>query len=192
MKQAFAQLNYLRIAPRKVRRVADLIRNKDVVSAQIQLQFLRLRPAPELLKLLKSAINNAEHIKLDQDRLFIKKITVDGGPVLKRGLHRARGVMTPILKRSSHVTLILEESKRLLTKKHPKVKKVTRQSTEKVINEDLMHSHEHTLAEPAANAEKAKSTTKRFREERKDMSKTKSFPSKTIGTIRRFFRRKSI
>ena len=72
--------------------------------------FQRLRPAKPLLKLLRSAVANAKNSKrLDPEKLVIKNIRVDQGPMLKRILPRARGIATPIQKKMSHVTLILEE-----------------------------------------------------------------------------------
>ena len=91
MKQPTAQLRYLRIAPRKVRSVADLIRGLPVQDAEAQLMVQRRRPAKPLLKLLRSAVANAKNNKQNADHLFISEIRVDQGPMLKRMLPRARG-----------------------------------------------------------------------------------------------------
>ena len=117
-----AQLRYLRIAPRKVRQVADLIRGKTAEEAQTILNFTIKKTAQPLLKLLKSAIASAKHnYQLEESNLYISKITVDEGPKLKRWRARARGVASEIQKKTSHVTLVLEE----IVKKPPKkVKKV--------------------------------------------------------------------
>lgn len=105
-------MRFLRIAPRKVRLVADLIRSKTVVAAESQLLFLSKGSARPMLKLLNSAVANAENnFKLKKDNLFIKRIMVDEGPKLKRWRPRAFGRATPILKRSSHITIILDELK---------------------------------------------------------------------------------
>ena len=102
------KLNYLRIAPRKVRSVADLIRGLSVNEAEAQLMGERRRPSGALLKLLRSAVANAKNNrKLDPDHLFITEIRVDQGPMLKRMLPRARGSASPIQKKMSNVTLIL-------------------------------------------------------------------------------------
>lgn len=104
-----AKLRYLRIAPRKVRLVADLIRKKSVEEAQNILNFTQKRTALPLLKLLKSAIANARHnFGLEEPNLYISKITVDEGPKLKRWMPRARGQTSEIQKKTSHVTLILD------------------------------------------------------------------------------------
>ena len=116
-----AKLNYLRIAPRKVRLVADLIRGKTVEEAQTILNFVTKKAAQPLLKLLKSTIANAKHnFQLEEQNLFISKITVDEGPKLKRWMPRARGQASEIQKKTSHVTIVLEE----IVKKPKKVKKV--------------------------------------------------------------------
>lgn len=104
------QLNNLRIAPRKVRQVIDLIRGKNVVQAQSVLLFTVNKPARSVLKLLNSAVASAKHdFHLDETTLFISKITVDEGPKLKRWHAMSRGRAYPIIKRSSHVALVLSE-----------------------------------------------------------------------------------
>jgi large subunit ribosomal protein L22 len=103
-------LRHLRIAPRKVRAVAGLIRGLSVNQAEAQLMVQRRRPAEVLTKLLRSALAGAKQGgKLDMDKLFIAEIKVDGGVMLKRMLPRARGQGDPIHKHSSHVTLVLRE-----------------------------------------------------------------------------------
>jgi large subunit ribosomal protein L22 len=112
MKEVKAYLRYLRIAPRKVRLVADLIRGKSVLEAERVLNFTRKKAALPLLKLLKSAISNAKHnFNLDEKNLYISKITVDQGPKTKKVFPRARGRADIKEKKTSHVTLILKEKK---------------------------------------------------------------------------------
>ena len=124
-----AKLKHLKIAPRKVRLAADLIRGMSVIEAQAQLKFLSKRAAHPVLKLLNSALANAEHnFNLSKENLYISKITVDAGPSLKRWLPRAMGRATPILKRTSHITLILEERSKEL-KKEKSVKKIKEKET---------------------------------------------------------------
>ncbi len=104
-------LNYLRMAPRKVRAVADMIRGASVNEAEAQLIYERRRPSKALLKLLRSAVAAAKNTKkLDAEKLVIARITVDQGSMLKRSLPRARGVASAIQKKMSHVTLTLAES----------------------------------------------------------------------------------
>lgn len=110
MQEIKAQLNNHRASPRKVRVVANLIKGKKVGEAMAQLGFLAKRPASPIAKLLKSAINNAKNnfkIK-DESVLVVKSIAVNPGPVLKRHRPRSRGMANQILKRTSHVTIVLE------------------------------------------------------------------------------------
>lgn len=122
-----AKLNYLRMAPRKVRSVGDLIKGLPVNEAEAQLLMQARRPAKPLLKLLRSAIANAKNNGLsDAGHLYIASLRVDGGPMLKRILPRARGSASPIEKKMSHVTLILgvnEAQKPRFTIVAPKKKK---------------------------------------------------------------------
>lgn len=120
--QVKASLNNLRIAPRKVRLVANLIKGMDVKDALNQLKFLTKKAAHPLVKVLNSAIANAKHnFEIDKENLYISKILVNEGPTLKRWLPRAFGRATPIMKRTSHITLILEE--KVPTKGRKKKKK---------------------------------------------------------------------
>ena len=106
-----AMLRHTRSAPRKARLIAGLIRGKGVSDAINILQFTRKRAADTFQKLLKSAIANAEenHKVLDVEDLFIKTVTVDEGVTWKRHMPRARGTSTMIQKKTSHITLVLEE-----------------------------------------------------------------------------------
>lgn len=119
-----AKLRFLRMSPRKVRLVCDVIRGMDAEEAQAQLQFLRKKASQPVLKLLNSAIANAENnFKLKRDNLFIKKITADQGPTLKRWRPRAFGQPAMIRKRSVHITVILGEYKETPKKKLKEAKK---------------------------------------------------------------------
>lgn len=107
-----ASLKYLRISPKKVRLVANLIKHKTVAEAKSQLLVLPQRAKRPIMKLLDSAISNAKHnFQLAEENLYIKNITVDPGPSLKRWMPRARGSASPIYRRSSHINLVLEELK---------------------------------------------------------------------------------
>src|SRR3989344_3194296 len=100
-----AKLNYLRIAPRKVRSVGDLIKGLSVNEAEAQLLLQRRRASVSLLKLLRSAVAGAKEKKMQPDALYVESLRVDQGPMLKRFLPRARGLATPIQKKTSHVTI---------------------------------------------------------------------------------------
>ena len=108
--EAKAVAKYVRIAPRKVRVVMDLIRGKDVAEAFAILKFTPKVGAEVLTKVLKSAVANAENnFDMDSDRLYIKTAFVGEGPTLKRIHPRSRGQAFKILKRTSHITVIVDE-----------------------------------------------------------------------------------
>lgn len=108
--QTRAKAKYIRIAPRKVRLVIDLIRGKSVGEA---LAILRLTPrgaSPVVEKVLRSAIANAENNhNMDVNRLYVKEIFADPGPTLKRFHPRAQGRAYSIMKRTSHITVVVAE-----------------------------------------------------------------------------------
>jgi len=106
-----AKLKHLHIAPRKVRLVANAIKGLSVNEAEAQLLFRAKRSSHVILQLLRSAVANAKNNqKLNPSNLIVKNIQVDQGPTLKRFLPRAMGRATPIHKKTSHISLILEES----------------------------------------------------------------------------------
>jgi len=109
MTKATAKLSNLKVAPRKVRLVSNVIKGRAVNEALAELQMIPSRSAPDILKLLKSAVANARGRNMNVDKLVIESITVDQGPMLKRYLPRAMGRATPIHKKMSHVTLTLGE-----------------------------------------------------------------------------------
>ena len=104
-----ARLRFVRISPRKAQLVADLIRGKGSEEALNTLIFTKKAAAKIIIKLLKSAIANANQKKMDVDRLYVKQITVDQGPTMKRHQPRALGRATMIRKRTSHINIVLDE-----------------------------------------------------------------------------------
>ena len=108
--ETVARAKYIRISAQKVRLVADLIRGKKVEDALNLLMFTPKSSAPVIAKVLKSALANAGQKQgVDVDTLVVKRITVDEGPTMKRFRARAMGRGTRILKRMSHITIIVEE-----------------------------------------------------------------------------------
>ena len=106
-----AKISNIHIAPRKARLVAGLIRGLDVVQARIQLQKSIKKTSEPMLKLLESAIANAEqNFSLAKESLWISKVDVNEGQKIKRWMPRAQGRATPIWHRLSHVSLVLEGS----------------------------------------------------------------------------------
>ena len=103
-----ATLKNLRLAPRKVRLVTDLIKGMTALEAATQLEFSRKHAARIVLKLLRSAMANAGHnYKMSVNTLVIKNAVVDGGATLHRWMPRAMGRATPIRKRTAHITITL-------------------------------------------------------------------------------------
>jgi len=164
-----AKLNYLRIAPRKVRLLADLIRGKKVKEAITLLDFSLKKGSRPIKKLLEQALANAKNnFQLEESSLYISKITVDEGPKLKRWRARARGRAARIQKKTSHITLILDE-----IKEGERKKKVVRQLAE----------------EKVAEKKKVKKTkkVKTFKPEKKKILP----PTKETKGFKRIFRRKA-
>jgi len=107
---AKAHLKYARISPRKVQIVLDLIRNKDADMAMAILKNTPKTASEYLIKLLGSAIANAENnFSMDRSKLYVSECFVCPGPTLKRMMPRARGSADRILKRTSHVTIVVSE-----------------------------------------------------------------------------------
>jgi large subunit ribosomal protein L22 len=106
-----AVTRYVRISPRKARLVTELIKGKPVEEALTILRFVPKKAASLVDKTLRSAVANAEqNPNIDVDTLYIKRIFVDGGPTMKRWRARAMGRATKIIKRSSHITVVLDEA----------------------------------------------------------------------------------
>ena len=107
--EARATLKYARISPRKVKIVLDLIRNQDAEKAMAILKFTPKSACEYLEKLLHSAMANAEEKNMDMARLYVAECLVCPGPILKRIRPKDHGRAHRILKRTSHVTLVLKE-----------------------------------------------------------------------------------
>ena len=108
--EAIAKHRFARISPQKARLIADQVRGKDVESALEILTFSNKKAADLVKKVLESAIANAEHNEgADIDDLNVSKIFVDEGPTMKRIMPRAKGRADRILKRSSHITVIVAD-----------------------------------------------------------------------------------
>ncbi|WP_216327071.1 50S ribosomal protein L22 [Deinococcus aestuarii] len=109
-KPGYAVARYVRMSPRKVRLVVDVIRGKSVAEAEDLLRFIPRAASEPVAKVLKSAKSNAvNNDEMLEDRLVIKAAYVDAGPTLKRLIPRARGSANIIKKRTSHITIIVGE-----------------------------------------------------------------------------------
>ncbi len=110
MAEFSASLSYSRVGAQKARLVADLVRGKSVDRAAKVLAFTPKKTAVLLKKLLQSAVANAEQKGVkDIDSLYIKKLCIDIGPSLRRFRPRAQGRATPIKRKTSHMTIVIEE-----------------------------------------------------------------------------------
>ncbi|HAM95821.1 50S ribosomal protein L22 [Candidatus Azambacteria bacterium RIFCSPHIGHO2_01_46_10] len=169
-----AKLKHLRMAPRKVRVVANLIKGLNIDQARAQLRALPKRASGPVLKTLNSAVANAEHnFQLSKDNLYIAKIFVDGGPMLKRWMPRAMGRASAIQKKTSHLTVILGE--RIAAKAVKKAIKAKAVQTKQVPETAL----EKTAAEKIKSAPRA--------EKKEAIAKERAG-----GFAKRMFRRKSV
>ena len=108
--EAKAHLYYARIAPRKVKIVCDLIRGKDTKMAQAILKNTPKAASELMIKILKSAVANAENNhNMDPDNLYVSETFANPGPILKRMMPRAQGRGFRINKRTSHITIVVKE-----------------------------------------------------------------------------------
>lgn len=175
--QISAKLSHLRIAPRKVRLVADLIRRKKVDEAEALLNFTANKSSLPILKLLKQAIANAKNnFQLDPINLYISKILVNEGPKLKRWRPRARGQASAIQKKTSQIVLFLEEIKPS-AKKTKKKMKTTGLKAEKIIEPEKI------------TEEKEKGKEIKVSEKPKFRPETKIIKPKTEKGFKKFFKR---
>jgi len=147
-----ASLKHLRMSPRKVRLVIDVIRKMPVEAALNQLKFINKLATDPIAKLIKSAVANGENsYNLEKSNLYIKTITSDEGVMLKRWMPRAHGRATSIRKRGCHINVVLAEIKES-GKKEKKVTKIA----EPVKLEKLAKEGEKTTAKISAKVEKEK------------------------------------
>lgn len=108
MQSALAKTKYVRISPRKARLAAALIRGKSVEVASTQLMFSKLRGGALLKKTLDAAVANAEtQLNVQRRDLVVKEVRVDEGPTLKRAKPKNKGGSHPIMKRTSHFTIVV-------------------------------------------------------------------------------------
>jgi len=164
-----ATLKYARFSTRKTRLIVDVVRGLPVVKAEVELSVRRLKAAPMVLKLLRSAVANAvnnEH--LAKDNLFVKRVMVNAGPVLKRYTPKAHGRATLVRKPTTHVTIVLAEIK-------PTVKPVKKDKT--LVDE--------TAAKATAKSMEKKMTGKKTTEKKEANSESQVKTEKKSKEVRR-------
>jgi len=185
-----AKLKYLRIAPRKVRLVADLIRGKTVKKAESILTFARKGAVQPTLKLLRQAVANAkDSFQIDESNLYISKIIVDEGTKYKRQLPRARGRADIIMKKTSHITLVLDEIDKSKKKQRTEKPSVVKVKTDKKVMKDEKEKVKAVKQE--VSEEKDEEVKEVVEKKRRQKFETERVRSQKQKGLRRFFRRKA-
>lgn len=190
--QVTAKLNYLRIAPRKVRLLARELKGMDVALAQDRLHYLAKRAQKPLAKLLDSAVANARHnFGLAKEVLWIKDIVVNEGLKLKRYRAKGFGLSMPIQKKTSQITLVLQKKEGEVVAP-PLAKSIITPQTESVIPKTMPAAQKEI---PPAG-EKTYSQTSHMKQVLRDQKEIKTPPKGVVEGIKSFgrkmFQRKSI
>ena len=180
--EATAKGKFIRVSPRKIRLVIDLVRGMDVLEALSQLQFSKKAAALPLAKIIKSAIANAEEsYQLKKDNLFIKTIFVDGGPTLKRWMPKAMGRATPIRKRTSHINLILSEKQPTAEKLPVKKEPISKDDIIKLSDIDELKTREKESGDKDDFDSGKKAETSKFHKGERKRGFTKKFFNRKSG-----------
>ena len=181
LKLVNASAKHVHLAPRKMRLVTNAVKNLSVADALIQLQHMNKKGAPMVIKLLKSAVANAQHnFSIAPDHLFIRSITTDQSQVMKRYFPRARGSAFTIRRKLSSVNLVLEERKKA-GKVGAKVVAGLFKKTEKEVEPQSVDAKEASNKKPEENMGKKSQIGKT--EEQQKMNK--------VANKRRLFNRKT-
>ncbi len=163
-----AQAKYIRMSPRKLRRVINVIRGKDTHEAQTVLKFMPYAAARVVEKVLKSAVSNAkENHSLNPDELRITKAYIDQSTTLKRWRAMSRGRGFPILKRTSHVTIEVDADAALANRT------IKKKSDRKVAAKTHDHEHKHELEDKQVQKTSKKTSTPE-KAQKKETKKKKS------------------
>jgi large subunit ribosomal protein L22 len=184
-KEVKAFARYIHVSPRKLRLVANLIRKTPVDVALEQLRFSSKKAALPLSKAINSAVANATHnFNLNKDNLYVKSVTIDGGPVYKRYAPRAQGRAFVERKRTSHINVILESRERTGKKRRSIFSLRPAQTAEQKIE---AKEERTTQIQPQAEGEVNKSQEKPKQAPRSSEKRKNSF----VALKRRLFNRKS-
>jgi len=195
-----AQSKYLKISAKKMRLVAVVIKGMDVSPALDYLKFVHHKASPLIAKTLHSAIANAEHnFSFDRHNLFVKEIFVGEGTMLKRWRARAFGRATPIHKKSSHLTIILEE--KVPSQQQPKLKynklkepSILKDNLNKKETETLesVHPQESKKQESKEDPQENRDSQEQSRKHLKEQNLKRAHNKSKAITLKKIFRRKSI
>jgi large subunit ribosomal protein L22 len=192
--QVKAKLNNLRISPRKVRLVADLVRGLDVAEAINQIEASYKRGSLPMKKLIESALSNGENnLGIDRNNMYIYSILVDAGPSLKRWMPKAYGRASQILKRTTQIEVVLKERVEGQGRKsQEELEEARKKRTETKLKKEKAIRKE---AEEKETSAKNKETGAKVSEKNKEktVEKGKAFEEKKgKGWASRIFRRKSM
>ncbi len=203
-----AKLSHLRISSRKIRLVTDLIKGLSVIEAERQLKFLTKKAAKPVLKLLNSAVANAKNkANLVKENLYVSNVIVESGPTLKRWRPRAMGRTTPIMKRTSHITLILNEKEASVSQEVKEVESRTAKEEKPLVAKSFSaktvegkeEKKEPELLEEIQRIKEVKGPVPKPKPvlpprpyPTTSQSKKRFFSRQTFGNIKKYFRRKSI
>lgn len=195
-----AKARFIHMSPRKTRLVTDLLKGLNVNEAITQLKFINKRAAEPVLKLIDSAIANATHnFNLEKNNLYIKEIRVDQGPTLKRWTPKAYGRVAPIRKKSSHISLILDEvvAKKAKAGKKPLKIAVPVTYTQKPKEEEIVQPVSSKTKEAAQEETKEEVTqeiidTRRLGKHREQQHLDRLRVKERGGVLKRIFRRKAV
>jgi large subunit ribosomal protein L22 len=190
--KVIAELNNLRISPRKVKLVADLIKDMDAVEAVAQLDVAIKKTSGYMQKLLLSAIANAENnFGLSKNNLYVLEAVVGAGPTLKRWMPKAYGRAGQILKRTSKVRIILEE--RVEGKDRKSKEQMEKEKAERIkkATQELKKEEERRKDEKKDEAKEAK-TDKVSETKTKSTDKTKKTAEEPKSWKNKIFRRNSL
>ncbi|MBU4174428.1 MAG: 50S ribosomal protein L22 [Actinobacteria bacterium] len=178
MEGSKAVARFIRVSPRKARLVVDLIRGKDLAKAQQILEYTPRAAARVVAKVLDSAAANAENnAKMNPDDLFVATVYVDEGPTLKRFRPRAMGRATRINKRTSHITIILEEKVSAPKRKRRFRRRKPDALEEKAKKAEEGEAKEEKLEEQAEGEKERKAAAKKAAPKKKAAAK-KAAPKK--------------
>lgn len=191
--QVSAKLNKLRVAPRKIRLVTNLIKKMDVEDAINQLEVTIKGSSAPVKKLLLSAISNGEsNFGIDRSNMYVLDVIVGAGPTLKRWMPKAYGRAGQILKRTCQIEIILEErveGKGRKTKDQLEKERLSRAEEKKKAEKERTKEREEAEKSMDRTPEEGKT---KLTEKTKDMEKPKKTTDKKGGWGSKIFRRKSM
>lgn len=153
--EIIAKGKYIKVSPKKAREVASIIRGKNAKEAREMMKFMPQASSSEIYKVVSSAVANAQHnFSLEPDALTISKITIDGGPALKRYRPRARGRVSNIKRKTSHITVIVSGDVKTKKVAAPKPKAPTKEEAMPESVEKESEEHKIEVEKPEFMKEK--------------------------------------